>query len=406
MRDFKNMKRQRGRNRSGGGPNTGGGGGKLQQNANRAFDSNGPDNVKIRGHAQHVFEKYQQLARDAFSSGDRVVAENYLQHADHYFRVLRTLQPQRSPSEILGRDSLASGLDIDFEEEFDQAEEGSDAAAETTSTDMNGGGDPTRFEGRRDERYDRNETRRDGYEAREPRQDRSAEPRREGEGQYRDRQDTRDRSEGRSDYRDRNDNRDRQSQPPRDRYDNRDRNDQFRDGQVRDGQVRDGQARDGQARDGQNRDGQNRDGQARDGQARDGQNRDFPLREGQDRFDGRRDRRPDGRRDERTPSRERDGRSDERQIDERAPMNSASDPLPIATPETSPQPFPVSAPDTEASPVLRSEDGGMSEAPAFLQPASSDDGEARKPRARRRRAPRSFEAPDGGDASVAEAEDA
>jgi len=63
MRDFKGMKRQRGRNR--GGNNQG----KPQQNANRAFESNGPDNVKIRGNAQHVFERYQQLARDAASAG-------------------------------------------------------------------------------------------------------------------------------------------------------------------------------------------------------------------------------------------------------------------------------------------------------------------------------------------------
>ena len=67
------MKRQRSRNRS-----SGGGGGKPQHNANRAFDSNGPDGVKVRGAAQHVFEKYQQLARDAQSASDRVLAENYL----------------------------------------------------------------------------------------------------------------------------------------------------------------------------------------------------------------------------------------------------------------------------------------------------------------------------------------
>jgi hypothetical protein len=110
MRDFKGMKRQRGRGR-------GGGGGKPQQNANRAFDSNGPEGVKVRGNAQTVFEKYQQLARDAASSGDRVLAENYLQHAEHYFRLLRAIQPQRPAAEILGRDQFASGFDIDFEDE-------------------------------------------------------------------------------------------------------------------------------------------------------------------------------------------------------------------------------------------------------------------------------------------------
>src|ERR1700758_5054694 len=112
MRDFKGMKRQRGRGRGGGGGEK-----PQQQNANRAFDSNGPDSVKVRGNAQTVFEKYQQLARDANSAGDRVLAENYLQHAEHYFRLLRAIQPQRPASEILGRDQFASGFDIDFEDE-------------------------------------------------------------------------------------------------------------------------------------------------------------------------------------------------------------------------------------------------------------------------------------------------
>src|SRR5271163_4796791 len=118
MRDFKGMKRQRNRGRGGGGG--GNGGGKPQHNANRAFDSNGPDNVKVRGAAQHIYEKYQQLARDAGSAGDRVLAENYLQHAEHYFRVLRAMQPQRPISEIIGRDQFASGYDIDFEDESGQ----------------------------------------------------------------------------------------------------------------------------------------------------------------------------------------------------------------------------------------------------------------------------------------------
>jgi hypothetical protein len=64
-----------------------------QQNHNRAFDSTGPD-VKIRGTAAHVYEKYLQLARDAGSAGDRVTAENYLQHAEHYYRILMAQGPQ------------------------------------------------------------------------------------------------------------------------------------------------------------------------------------------------------------------------------------------------------------------------------------------------------------------------
>ena len=57
----------------------------------RSFESNGPD-VKIRGTAHHVAEKYLQLARDAQSSGDPVMAESYLQHAEHYFRLIATAQ--------------------------------------------------------------------------------------------------------------------------------------------------------------------------------------------------------------------------------------------------------------------------------------------------------------------------
>ena len=57
----------------------------------RSYESNGPD-VKIRGNAQHVGEKYLQLARDAHTGGDPVGAENYLQHAEHYFRLIATAQ--------------------------------------------------------------------------------------------------------------------------------------------------------------------------------------------------------------------------------------------------------------------------------------------------------------------------
>lgn len=110
MRDFKGMKRQRGRNRK---PSNQG----NSTNPNRSWDSQGPENIKVRGNAQTVYERYQQLARDAASSGDRVLAENYLQHAEHYFRVLRALQPQRSFQEIAQREQIGQGFDIDFEDE-------------------------------------------------------------------------------------------------------------------------------------------------------------------------------------------------------------------------------------------------------------------------------------------------
>lgn len=64
----------------------------------RTYESNGPD-VKIRGTAMHVAEKYQQLARDAQASGDRVMSENYNQHAEHYLRIVAAAQPQQQPAE-------------------------------------------------------------------------------------------------------------------------------------------------------------------------------------------------------------------------------------------------------------------------------------------------------------------
>jgi hypothetical protein len=85
-------KRSRGRNNGGGG---GGGGGNMQHNGrprpphrSQTFDSNGGPGIKIRGNAYQVFERYVALAREAHSSGDRIAAENYYQHAEHYFRIM------------------------------------------------------------------------------------------------------------------------------------------------------------------------------------------------------------------------------------------------------------------------------------------------------------------------------
>ena len=63
----------------------------------RSYESNGPD-VKIRGNAHHVAEKYLQLARDSHTSGDPVAAENYLQHAEHYFRLIAAAQAAQAGS--------------------------------------------------------------------------------------------------------------------------------------------------------------------------------------------------------------------------------------------------------------------------------------------------------------------
>lgn len=94
-----NKNRQRGRN----------GGRKHVNPLSRNFESNGPD-VKVRGNAAHVAEKYLQLARDAQSSGDLVMAENYLQHAEHYFRIVSSAQQAQN--------GQRDGHDDDFDDDM------------------------------------------------------------------------------------------------------------------------------------------------------------------------------------------------------------------------------------------------------------------------------------------------
>jgi hypothetical protein len=86
MRQGQQNRRGRGRNR------------KSQNPLSRNFESNGPD-VKIRGTAAHIAEKYMSLARDASASGDSVMAENYLQHAEHYNRIIMAAQSAMQPSD-------------------------------------------------------------------------------------------------------------------------------------------------------------------------------------------------------------------------------------------------------------------------------------------------------------------
>ncbi|MBI3452361.1 MAG: DUF4167 domain-containing protein [Rhodospirillales bacterium] len=82
MRPGPHMKRQRGRN-NGRKPH-------MPQRT-QTFDSSGPD-VRIRGNAYQVLEKYLALARDATAAGDRIAAENFYQHAEHYYRVINANQ--------------------------------------------------------------------------------------------------------------------------------------------------------------------------------------------------------------------------------------------------------------------------------------------------------------------------
>src|SRR5258708_36775333 len=93
MRNGQNNKRMRNRNNNNNSNNNNNNSRRGQNPMTRVFESNGPD-IKIRGTASHVAEKYVQLARDARSSGDPVAAENYYQHAEHYFRLIPAAQEQ------------------------------------------------------------------------------------------------------------------------------------------------------------------------------------------------------------------------------------------------------------------------------------------------------------------------
>ena len=113
-------------------------------NKNQVFDSNGPD-VRVRGTAHQVLEKYLSLARDASSAGDRISAEGYYQHAEHYYRIISAQndgqvqqRPPRTPGydregpEPLDEDDVVSEADVAAESKVDKAdkEDGDKAAAE------------------------------------------------------------------------------------------------------------------------------------------------------------------------------------------------------------------------------------------------------------------------------------
>src|SRR5688572_17989078 len=110
MRNGQNNKRMRGRNR----------GGKSHNPLTRVYESNGPD-VKVRGTASHIAEKYVQLARDAQSSGDPVAAENYYQHAEHYFRLIAAVQDQFRASQPYLRDGESRDGDDEDDDGYEQS---------------------------------------------------------------------------------------------------------------------------------------------------------------------------------------------------------------------------------------------------------------------------------------------
>ncbi len=169
MRNGQN-KRMRGRNRKSHNPLT------------RVYESNGPD-VKIRGTANHIAEKYLQLARDAQSSGDPVAAENYYQHAEHYFRLIATAQEQFRQTQPFYRPEggEARGADDSYEDGDD------DGAPITTGQEPFGTREPQPylprdaqpFQSREGQPYQGREGREGGREGREAREGREGRERRE-----------------------------------------------------------------------------------------------------------------------------------------------------------------------------------------------------------------------------------
>ncbi len=167
--------------------------------------------VRVRGNANQLLEKYKVLARDAHQSGDRVAAEYYLQHADHYFRVLNDSRIRQE--EMRARRGIFDPLDDDSNDE-----------------------ELEREEAEREERAER--------------QDR---------GDSRDRNDGGEREE-RGNYRQRRDERPRDDRPRDDRV----RDDRNRDERNRDERPREDRVRDDRPRDDRNRDDRNRDDRPRD----------------------------------------------------------------------------------------------------------------------------------------------
>lgn len=228
-------RRMRGRNRPKG-PNP----------LTRSYESNGPD-VKLRGTAQHIADKYAQLARDALASGDPIAAENYFQHGEHYFRIITGAQEPHRPQSTQGYARHA------FEDEEEGDEDGlpnqtgpqGDQGREHGRQGYGGDeyGDPAQqpqpyerhdYDARQN-RNDRQDNRRDRFQNRNDRPQRFDNNRQDQRGDYGRpdyRQDRPDRQDPRNDY-------GRQDYGPRQDYRQDARGDQNRPDHGRNDQPRD-----------------------------------------------------------------------------------------------------------------------------------------------------------------------
>lgn len=179
MRPGQQKQRGRGRNNNSGGSNNNNNNNnnnqrKGQNPLTRTYDSSGPD-VKIRGTAQHIAEKYMALARDATSSGDRVMAENYLQHAEHYNRIIAAAQAmfqerfQRDDRPEYGSERGEDGNRSDINDRDERDEDDNDGAQPSQSESQD------RQPERQPERQDRQPERQDRQDRQPERQDRRRE---------------------------------------------------------------------------------------------------------------------------------------------------------------------------------------------------------------------------------------
>jgi Domain of unknown function (DUF4167) len=126
MRQGQQNRRGRGRGR------------KPQNPLARNYESNGPD-VKIRGTAAHVAEKYMSLARDSLASGDIIAAESYLQHAEHYNRIIMAAQQQLGPQGAHQGDGPNGGFRSRFHTESSDGDGDGDGGSDFDTTDGGGG---------------------------------------------------------------------------------------------------------------------------------------------------------------------------------------------------------------------------------------------------------------------------
>ncbi|MDX2307092.1 MAG: DUF4167 domain-containing protein [Hyphomicrobium sp.] len=198
---------------------------KGQNPLTRSFESNGPD-VKLRGTPAHIAEKYMSLARDALSSGDPVLAENFLQHAEHYNRIILAYREQQvgqggDPNYGGGYSNghgqvsrLETGIGGDFDggEDLDDQGQGSSSFEAGSAPRFEERGPRQQFEGGGQQRQHAGQHSGQGsYQGHRERHFQDQQPRPQGQGgdrfERRDRQDRpdrQDRQDNRGDRPDRN----------------------------------------------------------------------------------------------------------------------------------------------------------------------------------------------------------